>query len=56
MMEDNSGEYDSDRKNDEMMKSWGDGWTCQQCRDGSIGVGNFYIDRYNNQFQRATQN
>ena len=21
-------------------------WTCQQCRDGSIGVGNFYIDRY----------
>ena len=39
-MDDKSGEYDSDRKNDEMMKSWGDGWTCQQCRDGSIGFGN----------------
>merc|ERR1711976_149651 len=20
-------------------------WTCQECRDGSIGVGNFYVQR-----------
>ena len=29
---------------EEVDEDWED-WTCQQCSDGAIGVGNYYIQR-----------
>ena len=33
-----------DNSSSEEDEDWVD-WTCQQCSDGAIGVGNYYIQR-----------
>ena len=34
----------SDYSSEEEDEDWVD-WTCQQCSDGAIGVGNYYVQR-----------
>ena len=35
---------DKKDSSEEVDEDWED-WTCQQCSDGAIGVGNYYIQR-----------
>ena len=35
---------DKKDSSEEVDEDWVD-WTCQQCSDGAIGVGNYYIQR-----------